>query len=604
MEEKERLADSRHIGNGWEIPSEGYCDQPYVVRTGDGAWLCIMTTGSGHEGQSGQHVVSLRSTDRGKSWEAPVALEPADGPEASYAVLLRAPSGRIFAFYNHNTDNLRAVKADDPPYPDGRCPRVDSLGHFVFKYSDDHGCTWSEKRYDIPQRLMEIDRENADGGEVLYFWNVGKAFVREGAGCVSLHKVGGFGEGFFTRSEGVLLKSDNILTERDPARIEWETLPEGDSGLRTPAGGGPVAEEHSYSLLSDGSIYCVYRSIDGHPVCAYSRDGARSWSSPEYQTYADGRVMKHPRAANFAWRCENGKFLYWFHNHGGRFIREHPERRVLSYQDRNPVWLCGGVEADSPDGRVIQWSQPEIVLYDDDPYIRMSYPDLVEDGGQYFLTETQKEIARVHAVDADLLAGLWRQFDAEQQVARDGILLELEGDLPEDTQMPALPVFSQRDPRPPFGTEDLRRGFSVELWVVFDALAEGQVLLDGRTENGQGMSLRTSGHGTVEITLDDGRTRNRWDCDPGMLEPDRLHHVVVTVDAGPKIITFVVDGKLCDGGDCRQFGWGRFSRDLRHANGSTAVRVGPSLKGEIRCLRIYGRAPRTSEVVGNFRAGC
>ena len=45
--------------------------------------------------------------------------------------------------------------------------------------------------------------------------------------------------------------------------------------------------------------------------------------------------------------------------------------------------------------------------------IRMSYPDLVEDGG-YFLTETQKNIARVHEIDAKLIEGLWSQFDAAE----------------------------------------------------------------------------------------------------------------------------------------------------------------------------------------------
>ena len=69
------------------------------------------------------------------------------------------------------------------------------------------------------------------------------------------------------------------------------------------------------------------------------------------------------------------------------------------------MWLLGGVEADSPNGKIIRWSQPEIALYDDDPYIRMSYPDLVEDGGKYFLTETQKDVARVHEIDPTLLEG-------------------------------------------------------------------------------------------------------------------------------------------------------------------------------------------------------
>ena len=79
---------------------------------------------------------------------------------------------------------------------------------------------------------------------------MGKAFSHKGAGYVPLHKVGGFGEGFFTSSEGVLLRSANILTEADPNKIQWQTLPEGDIGIRTPPGGGPVAEEQSFSVMS------------------------------------------------------------------------------------------------------------------------------------------------------------------------------------------------------------------------------------------------------------------------------------------------------------------------------------------------------------------
>ena len=41
------VSDPRHISNGWNIPSEGYADQPYIVKTDDGAWLCVLTTGVG-----------------------------------------------------------------------------------------------------------------------------------------------------------------------------------------------------------------------------------------------------------------------------------------------------------------------------------------------------------------------------------------------------------------------------------------------------------------------------------------------------------------------------------------------------------------------------
>ena len=61
------MVDLRDIENGWKIPSEGYCDQPYIVKTDDYAWLCTMTTGKGVEGEGGQHIISMRSIGCGKT---------------------------------------------------------------------------------------------------------------------------------------------------------------------------------------------------------------------------------------------------------------------------------------------------------------------------------------------------------------------------------------------------------------------------------------------------------------------------------------------------------------------------------------------------------
>lgn len=591
--------DFRNIISGSVIPNEGYADQPYIVKTNDNAWLVVLTTGKGVEGATGQHVITSRSMDQGKTWSPAVDVEPSNGPEASYAVLLKVPSGRVYVFYNHNTDNIRRVKADSPPYKDGWCPRVDSLGHFVFKYSDDHGKNWSTDRYEIPQRDFEIDRKNPYGGKLKFFWNVGKAFSHNGVGYVPIHKVGGFGEGFFTSSEGALLRSPNILTERDPKKIQWSTLPDGDIGLRAPEGGGPIAEEQSFSVLSDGSFFVVYRTIDGHSVFSYSRDQGRTWDAPQYMRYADGRLIKHPRAANFSWRYENGKFLYWFHNHGGRFIREHEKRRSIAYDDRNPVWLLSGVETDSPKGKIIRWSQPEILLYDDDPRIRMSYPDLVEQDGKLFVTETQKHIARVHEVDSKLIHGLWDQFD-RKEVSREGLILETkEG----SASMPALPVFLKRSNRADYASEDLRAGFSLDIWVNLRSVIPGQVLLENRDAEGKGFSLVTAQNNSVELVLNDGRSESRWQSDPNVLKAGSPQHVVAVVDGGPKIITFIVNGALSDGGDTRQFGWGRFSPQLLSANGGKMVKAGAGLDGRILNTRIYGRYLRTSEAISAFRAG-
>ena len=385
------MPDPRDIHNGWEIPSEGYCDQPYVVEMHDGAWLCVMTTGRGEEGRAGQHIVAIRSGDHGRSWTEAVDIEPADGPEASWVMPLIVPSGRVYAFYTYNADNLREV-VDERGY---NINRVDTLGHYCFKYSDDHGRSWSA-RHTIPIRATDIDRRNPYGGKVRLFWGVGKPILDRGEMFFGFAKVGRFGEGFMAESESWFIRSPNIATEPEPAKIQFDLLPDGDFGLKSPE--GLIAEEANLVALSDGSLFCTYRTVAGSPCHAYSRDRGRTWTPPAFMTYYPGGPrVAHPRAANFVRKLRDGRFIYWFHNHNGR-----------GYEGRNPAWLLGGVERDSADGRVIYWGRPQVVLYDVDRDTRMSYPDFIDEGDKLYVTETQKTIARVHEVDPAVLETLWR----------------------------------------------------------------------------------------------------------------------------------------------------------------------------------------------------
>jgi hypothetical protein len=353
-----------------------------------------MTTGAGHEGAGGQHIVSTRSRDKGKTWSDLVDIEPAYGPEASWAMPFLTPSGRVYVFYTYNADNIRSVIADT----EYARKRVDTLGEYALKYSDDGGRSWSEKRWYIPVRKTAIDRANPYQGDVRFFWGVGKPITYKDSMILGFSKVGRFGESFIAESEGWFLKSDNILTEPDPDKLHWETLPEGEHGLRSPE--GPIAEEVNLVALSDGSLYCTYRTVAGHPCHAYSRDGGKTWSGPEFMRYRpDGPLVDHPRAANFVRKLDDGpyagRFLYWFHNHSGR-----------GFEGRNPAYLSGGLEKDSPEGKVIHWGKPLAVLYSKDPKVRISYPDFIWDDGLY-ITETQKTIARVHHIRDEILRLLW-----------------------------------------------------------------------------------------------------------------------------------------------------------------------------------------------------
>ncbi len=590
----------RDIATGSIIPDEDYADQPYIVKCDDGAWLCVITTAGGHEGAASQHIAATRSTDLGKTWSPLIPIEPPGPPESSYVTALKAPGGRIYAFYNYNRDNLRAVKRTD-----GRMePRVDTLGAFVFKFSDDHGVTWSPQRHEIPVRETAIDRENVYGGKVRFFWHVGRPLIHGGAAYVTLHKVGGFGPTFIDRSEGFFLRSDNLLTERDPAKLRWETLPDGDAGLRAPR--GAIAEEQSLVALSDGSLFCVYRTGTDHPAQAYSRDGGRTWTAPADMTYGPGaRKVKHTRAAIFVWPVSNGRYLCWFHNHGG----------TTYHNQRNPAWIMAGREVATPAGREIAWSEPEILFYDQAPEVRMSYPDFVEDRGRTFITETQKTIARVHEVPQEFLGLLWQQ-ETLASVTRRGLVYE-SGDraLGAPTNIDRIAWLDLQS------IEGEGGGFTVEFQVKFETLDAGQTLVSARDENGIGIALTTTDRGTVQISLrgpfapvtkspylapgvrDFGIAEASWDCDPGRLSLGRWHHVGVVVDGGPKIISFVVDGELHDGGARRQFGWARFPRELRSVAFGDKIVLGGSLRGEMKSVRMYDRALRTTEVIGNWRAG-
>lgn len=555
-------SDPRNIRNGHALPSEGYCDQPYVVVGADGRWLCVLTTGPGREGQAGQHVVSTVSSDRGKTWSKLVDIEPVTGPEASWAVPLLTPAGRVYAFYDFNGDRVSTLGSR-------KNIRADMLGWYVYRYSDDFGQTWSERQR-LPMRLTACDRGNDWQGKVQIFWGICKPQIAMGQAYFSFTKLGKY---LLDQGEGWVYHSDNILTEKDPARLHWDLWPAGESGIRSPALGS-VQEEHNLVWQGGRRWYCVYRTTTGHPAHCFSTDGGKTWSMPVPMTYApSGQQIKTPRACPRLFRTANGKFLFWFHNHSGK-----------TFEGRNPAWISGGILKD--DG--MHWSQPEILLYDPEPKTRMTYPDLVEQDGRYWITETNKTLSSVHEIDSSLLEGLWHQGEA-RTIARTGNVLDVAGD----------ELASKKRTIP--GRLDLQKipGLSLDLWLDGKAFSADQVILDTSDAAGRGLKLVTTKAGSLRVECSDGTTRASWESDRMLFMAGAPHHVVVTLDAGPKIFMFVVDGKLCDGGTQRQYGWGRWQGGLGDVTGTGIIRMNSVLKR----LRVYNRPLRTSEAVAHYHAG-
>jgi len=584
----QEVGDWRNLENAiGTIPSKGYCDQPYVVINQKGEWVVVMTTGWGHEGEPGQHVVSTISRDRGKTWTKLFDIEPETGPEASWVTPLIVPSGRIYVFYTYNADNMREVlNSSGQPIK-----RVDTLGKMMMKYSDDGGYTWSKKRYEVPIRNFEIDDNNIYKGKIQFFWSVALPIINNNAVYLPLAKVGNFGEGFMESGSGAIVKSSNILTEPDPAKIVWETLPEGNKGLLPPE--GLVADEHNIVSLSDGSLYCVYRTNQGHNVQTYSRDNGHTWTAPEWATYTPGgKLMKQPRCLNKIYKFKNGKYAIFFHNNSSRHYSSHP------LGNRNPTWLAGGIEKNGH----IYWSQPEVFLYDTDYYNGISYPDWIEDNGEYYFTETQKTVARVHKIPNEYLEMLWSQAD-KNSLTKDGLVLEL-------SRNECKPL--QKFTMPSLGNLYKGNGFSLELKFTTDNLKKDQVLLDTRREKtegfgsaakyaGNGILIRILKSGALEFMMDDGRTPLIWTSGPGTIKHKVPNHLVINVDAKSKILTFVINGDLWDGGD-RPFGYARFNPFMWDVNGAEITSFPTGFKGRMEAFRVYNRCLFTSEAVGNYRS--
>ena len=576
--------DPRDITAGYEIPSENYADQPYVVITRDGNWLCVLTTGPSTESQGGQHVVATISTDKGRSWSDLIPIEPGlesnDWHMTSWVTALVVPDGRVYAFYDYRYDDTCTQHG----------------GWLCYRYSDDNGHTWSEQRYRVPMRLTKRDRENVTGGTHQFFWCIDKPVISNGSVFFGLPKLttgvpldGG---------EGWVVHSDNLLTERDPEAIHWEMLPDGDVGVWNPELGS-VQEEQNIEVLSDGSLYMVNRTEMGHPAYAISRDGGHTWTTPQVMHYATGNPIKTPRACPRIWKASNGKFVLWFHNNS------YPGWGNSA--NRNPVWLTGGVEVDGE----IQWAQPEILLYAPDPTVLgMSYPDFIEQDDRYWVTETQKTTACAHEIDPTLLEGLWTQHMSDVVVSK-GLVFE-SGTLSagDEFVVPTLP--------------SLRAGgFALEMWLQIDDLSDRQTIVSSFGQQRRGFQVSIAANGALRLDLRDNWLRRwievidgpepernmrrvgqwNWNTSEGMLTPGKLHHVVYIVDGLANIVSVLIDGLLYDGGTSTIQGWWRLNPWLDDINGDSICAVDDGLQGHIASLRIYDRYLRTSEAISNYRAG-
>ncbi|MBL8025816.1 MAG: hypothetical protein JNL74_05365, partial [Fibrobacteres bacterium] len=109
----------------------------------------------------------------------------------------------------------------------------------------------------------------------------------------------------------------------------------------------------------------------------------------------------------------------------------------------------------------------------------------------------------------------------------------------------------------------------------------------------------------LRLTMSDGRTECSWSSDSNIILQAGNYHATVIVDGGPSIIMFVINGLLSDGGEERQFGFGRFNPNLMDINGSKQLKflTGLSGKVELNNFRLFDSALKVNEVVNMHELG-
>jgi hypothetical protein len=290
-----------------------------------------------------------------------------------------------------------------------------------------------------------------------------------------------------------------------------------------------------------------------------------------------GRNLRNSRANTKIWKSEvNGKYLLWYHNNGEK-----------NFYHRNPAWISAGVEKA---GKII-WSQPEILLYKDFVGRGMSYPDLIQQDGEYWVTQTEKEEARCHKIPNEFLETLWQQHHICKAVTQ-GLKINWTNQNSIDSVK-----------LPPVVSADRGEGFTatVRLKQNLD-MPKGTILIDSRDKDGKGFCMETSDYYSVKFSISDGSKTSEWVSDMNILQIRSYTQQEITViaDFKAKVIMFVADGVLSDGGNYRPFGWGRIDKDMKDVS-TQWLRIDKNRK-TITGVQYFQRPLMVTEVIGNYRA--
>ena len=288
--------------------------------------------------------------------------------------------------------------------------------------------------------------------------------------------------------------------------------------------------------------------------------------------------VKHPRAANLIWKTDEGKYIYWFHNAGS-----------CEYENRNPAWICPCYEADTPEGKTLEFGQPEVLFYHPSPKMTFSYPDLVMVDGHYAISETQKQIARLHVMPDEFMS---KVLDQDKHNYR------LEGISKDELIASGLPkqiyIKQNKNDLEDWGEIVSGAGTSLIFEGVFSANEELFSAIDG---SGNGLSVKLDGEGRILCYM--GSTIANFTLQGSIKIADgKKHHFAWINDGASRVSYLVVDGIFDNGGKERICGWCYIPSQIDKIDAVKTATVSDSVER----LELISRFVYTADAIADYRA--
>jgi hypothetical protein len=341
-------------------------------------------------------------------------------------------------------------------------------------------------------------------------------------------------------------------------------------------------------------------------------------------TYDGSRIIKNPRGSLTPHLLPGGKqwlLIYYNNSHTAR----------EGYVGRRYYWYSvGTMGAGKGAGEAISWTEPELALWwdgeslDDRPDWNADwaivdgpgYPDFttLPDGTIAFV-QSNKLTLRYHTVDARTLAFLKTQQGLNQKV-EEGLVCSWSNPSGPRRSMMLPSIQSKAGGWTFFLTfkcrkEDVKpRQVLVDARQIVTAAQDEQETGDYITK---GFTITVEGRGKAGLqlclSLNDGRTRCKAYTD-GVKWDGRWHGLSIIVDAGPRIISTVVDERLCDGGEAFPEGWSVIPEKMTSVGGAAltflpepSVRFPSSgpFNGQIGKFEVFDRPLLVSEAVSHWR---